>query len=166
MKRNRYRIVSVDPVILISGKIVLTKRAVDPFNGYWVLPGGRVEKNETVEQACIREAKEETGLDVKIVKMTGVYSSPKRDPRGTVAVAFLCTGKGKLKYAKEEATEIKLFDLKRLPKKLGFDHKKIIKDAIEHSLVALKIKEEETELRKKGKRLISEEEVKKKYCFK
>ncbi|MFH1256205.1 MAG: NUDIX hydrolase [Candidatus Diapherotrites archaeon] len=130
MNQNRYRIVSVDPIILIGKKIVLTKRAVDPYNGCWVLPGGRIEMNETVEQACMREAKEETGLKVKIVKMTGVYSSPKRDPRGTVAVAFLCSGKGKLRYAKEEASGIKLFDLEKLPKRLGFDHKKIIADAV------------------------------------
>ncbi|MBU4406392.1 MAG: NUDIX hydrolase, partial [Candidatus Altiarchaeota archaeon] len=84
---------TVDAVILDREKnsIVLVKRGIYPFEGMWALPGGFVEYKETVENATIREAKEETGLDIEIERMVGVYSDPERDPRGhTVAVTFLC----------------------------------------------------------------------------
>ncbi len=125
-----YRTVAVDAVIVQRGKVLLMKRNRYPWNGCWVVPGGRVEMDETCEQAVVREAKEETDLRVKIKRFLGVFSSPKRDPRGTVAVAFLCAPvSGKLTLCKEEASEIKWFSLKKLPAKMGFDHREIIKQA-------------------------------------
>ncbi len=124
------RPVCVDAVIVKGGNILLLRRNHDPFLGYWVLPGGYVEEDETVEEALVREIKEETGLDVRIVKLVGVFSGPDRDPRHTVSVAFLAIPKsGKLALNKE-ATEAKWFPIHKLPENIGFDHKEIIKEAI------------------------------------
>ena len=124
---------TVDAVILAKGrKVVLVRRKFNPFAGFYALPGGFVEYGETVEAACVRETWEETGLRVKIVRLLGVYSNPKRDPRGhTASVVFLCRpAGGKLKESTDETEGVKAFsrsELKRL--KLAFDHGKILKDA-------------------------------------
>ncbi len=122
---------TVDAVIVHNNGIVLIKRRNEPFKGHYALPGGFVEYGETVEEALVREAKEETGLEVKPVKLVGVYSGPDRDPRGhTVTVAFLCIGEGELK-AGDDAREVFVFPWKeamRLP--LAFDHREILKDAL------------------------------------
>ncbi len=122
---------TVDLVILYKGGIVLIKRLNAPYKDHWALPGGFVEYGEKVENAAIREAKEETGLDVELIKLIGVYSDPKRDPRGhTVTTAFLAKGKGVLRGG-DDAGEAKVFSFEELKEtKLAFDHEKIIKDAL------------------------------------
>jgi len=122
---------TVDLVILYNGGVVLVKRRNDPYKGYWALPGGFVEYGEKVEDAAVREAREETGLDVKLLKLIGVYSDPNRDPRGhTVTVAFLARGKGNLKGG-DDASEARVFKLDEIKNlKLAFDHKEIIEDAL------------------------------------
>ncbi|HDI74746.1 MAG TPA: NUDIX hydrolase, partial [Thermoprotei archaeon] len=78
-------LLAVDTVILTEdGAIVLIKRSKDPFKGYWALPGGFVEYGETVEEAAIREAFEETGIRIELLALVGVYSDPSRDPRGHI----------------------------------------------------------------------------------
>ncbi|HEY9207032.1 MAG TPA: NUDIX hydrolase [Candidatus Methanoperedens sp.] len=121
-------LLTVDALIIFEGKLVLIRRKNPPFKDQFALPGGFVEVGETVETAAAREAKEETGLDIKIVKLLGVYSDPLRDPRGhTVSVCFLAKGRGNLK-AGSDAKDTGLFSLNELPE-LAFDHKKIIEDA-------------------------------------
>jgi 8-oxo-dGTP diphosphatase len=72
-----------------TGRIALIRRRNDPFKNSYALPGGFVEAGETVESACIREVKEETGLDVSDLRLIGVYSEPRRDPRGhVISIAF------------------------------------------------------------------------------
>ena len=72
-----------------DGRIVLIRRQNDPFKDGYALPGGFVDIGETVEAACRREVLEETGLSVGALKLVGVYSDPRRDPRGhSVSVAF------------------------------------------------------------------------------
>ena len=121
---------TVDAVILDEGTIVLVKRANPPFKGMWALPGGFVECGETVEEAVVREANEETGLSVEIVRLLGVYSDPERDPRGpTVGTVFICRRIGGVLKADTDAKEVKEFSLKDLPP-LAFDHERIVSDAI------------------------------------
>ena len=122
-------VLTVDVVIYMDEGFVFVKRLNEPFKNFWALPGGIVEYGETVEEAAIREAKEETGLEVKLEKLIGVYSNPKRDPRGHyVSIAYLAKPvSGKLK-ASTDAKEVKVFSQK--PEKLAFDHEKIFEDAL------------------------------------
>ena len=119
---------TVDGVILENDEILLIKRKGEPFKGKWALPGGFVEYNEKVEDAVIREIKEETGLNAEIKELLGVYSDPKRDPRGhTVSIVFLLDIiNGEIKCG-DDACNAKFFNLKKLPD-LSFDHDIIIFD--------------------------------------
>jgi len=119
---------TVDGIIINKNKLVLIKRGRPPFKNRYALPGGFVEYNEQVEDAVIREMKEETGLKTAISGVLGVYSDPKRDPRGhTVSVVFeLDVVGGRLKSG-SDAKDVTLFSLEKLPK-LAFDHDKIMRD--------------------------------------
>lgn len=119
----------VDIVIPVdNGKIVLIKRANGPFEGAWALPGGFVEPGETVEEAAVREAAEETGLQIELESLIGVYSDPKRDPRGhNVSVAFLAHPvTGDVVPATDAAEAAALNPHEH---QLAFDHAAIISDA-------------------------------------
>src|SRR3989338_322423 len=120
-------LITVDIIIRYKGGIVLVNRAKEPFG--WSIPGGFVDFGETVEQAAIREAKEETNLDIDIDRQFHVYSDPKRDPRGThsVTVAIIANGKGTLK-AGDDAKDAEVFSLDQPLPKLAFDHNKILQD--------------------------------------
>ena len=121
--------IAVDGVWIKNGKILLIKRKNEPFKGKWALPGGFVEYGERVEDAVLREFQEEVGIKAKIKKLLGVYSDPKRDPRGhVISVVFLLEAEGEPK-AGDDAEDAKFFSLDNLPP-LAFDHEKIIKDAI------------------------------------
>ncbi len=123
---------TVDAVIKKDNSVILIKRKNNPFKGAWAIPGGFVEYNETVESAVVREAKEETGLDVKIEKLAGVYSDPKRDPRGhTVSVVFLCGIIGGKMKADTDASDVREFDINSLQGiELAFDHRKILREIL------------------------------------
>jgi len=133
---------TVDALITIQnnkGKlegIVLIERKYPPL-GY-ALPGGFVEIGETVEEAVIREAKEETNLDVLIDYMLGVYSDPNRDPRfHTVSVVFKCLARG-TPQGKDDAKKAFVFPLDNLPlEKVVFDHSKIILDFLKREYFEL-----------------------------
>lgn len=119
---------TVDIIIEYQQKIVLIKRKNDPFRDKYALPGGFVEIGETTEDAACREAKEETGLDIDIKALVGIYSDPARDPRGhTVSACYLASGSGTLS-AGTDAADVGLFDLDQIPK-LAFDHNRMISDA-------------------------------------
>lgn len=107
--------------------IVLVERRYEPL-GY-ALPGGFVEMGETVEEAVLREVKEETGLDAQIVKLLGVYSEPNRDPRfHVVSVVFVLDASGELRGG-DDAKRTVVFPIEDLPfDKIVFDHAKILKD--------------------------------------
>ena len=111
-----------------EGRVLLIRRGSDPYEGYWALPGGFVEVGETPEDAAAREAKEETGLDIEIVKLVGVYSDPDRDPRGhNVSCAYLARSAGDPRAA-SDAAEVSFRDPSTV--ELAFDHEKIIVDAL------------------------------------
>jgi 8-oxo-dGTP diphosphatase len=130
--KHGYRIATVDPVIIRDGKVLLQKRSFGRFKGFWVLPGGKVDSGEDTWSACVREAREETGLDISIVRMVGFYDDPQRDPeKNAVSMAFLCRPRDASQEPRpsREATEMKWFPMGKLPKKIGFDHARIISDA-------------------------------------
>lgn len=119
----------VDVVIPSEDGVVLIRRGSEPFEGQWALPGGFVEIGETVEQAAVREAAEETGLAVEIARLVGVYSEPERDPRGhNVSVAFLARVVGGQMRADTDASEVSVLDHRDV--ELAFDHRRIVDDAL------------------------------------
>lgn len=112
---------------------ILIKRKNDPYKDCWALPGGFVEYGESVETAAIREAKEETSIDVELEELVNVYSAPDRDPRGhTVTVAFTAKGDLKARKADSDAKDIGIFQSDELEEKdIAFDHAIIIKECLE-----------------------------------
>lgn len=122
----------VDIFVIKDGNVLLIKRASEPFKDEWMLPGGFIEMDEDATTAAKREAKEETGLDVELMGIIGVYSDPSRDSRGTVSIAYLAIPLNDiLKTQKNETSETKWYKLDELPK-LGCDHEKIVADALSY----------------------------------
>lgn len=119
----------VDVVIPSDEGVVLIRRGSDPYKGMWALPGGFAEVGETVENAAIREAKEETNLDVELERLVGVYSDPDRDPRShNVSVTFLARVTGGEPEAATDADEVDVLNPSDV--ELAFDHRKIIEDTL------------------------------------
>lgn len=106
--------------------IVLIERQNPPHG--WALPGGFVDYGESVETAAIREAKEETCLDIDLLEQFHVYSSPDRDPRQhTLSVVFIAKAIGEPQAA-DDAKTLKLFELWQFPNQLCFDHWQVLND--------------------------------------
>ncbi len=118
---------TVDVIIEFGpGEILLIQRANEPHG--WALPGGFVDYGETLEQAAVREAREETGLDIQLERQFHAYSDPARDPRQhTLTVVFLARGEGK-PVAADDAQNCGVFPVDELPSPLAFDHERIIND--------------------------------------
>lgn len=118
---------TVDIIIeMEKGDIVLIHRKNDPK--LWAIPGGFVDYGESLESAAVREAKEETSLDVYDMRQFHAYSDPKRDSRShNISVVFIAKGKGTPK-ASSDADDIGVFTKDNLPEELGFDHPQILDD--------------------------------------
>ena len=125
-KIEKHPIPTVDIIIEKNGNIILIKRENPPFG--WAIPGGFIELGETVEVAAEREAKEETGVNVKNLKQFGVYSDPERDPRFHAISCVFTAETGEEPKASSDAKEAKFFSKDALPDDIVFDHKKIIDD--------------------------------------
>jgi 8-oxo-dGTP diphosphatase len=120
-------LVTVDIIIETGGGIVLVRRRNPPPG--WALPGGFVDPGESVAQAARREAKEETGLDVDLTEILGVYSDPKRDPRGLYTVSTVLIGRADGRpFGGDDAAEARIVSLDALPSDIAFDHPTIIDD--------------------------------------
>jgi len=123
----RNPIPTVDIIIEIESKgIVLIKRKNPPYG--WAIPGGFVDYGESLEEAAIREAKEETNLDVKLIKQFHTYSDPKRDPRHhNISTVYIAKCEG-IPKAKDDAIEVGIFIKSNLPEEVAFDHRSILAD--------------------------------------
>jgi ADP-ribose pyrophosphatase YjhB (NUDIX family) len=118
-------LLTVDIIIEVSGGIVLIERKNPPPG--WALPGGFVDVGESLAQAAVREAREETSLEVTLTEQFFAYSDPKRDPRGaTASVVFLGRATGTPR-AEDDAKNIGVYALDALPE-LAFDHGQILDD--------------------------------------
>ena len=94
----------------------------------WAIPGGFVDYGESLEEAALREAKEETGLEVKNLKQFKAYSAPERDPRmHTISNVFIAQAEG-IPTAGDDAEKIKIFKQSNLTEKIAFDHREILND--------------------------------------
>ena len=118
---------TVDIIIEIdSNGIVLIKRKNPPYG--WAIPGGFVDYGESLEEAALREAKEETNLDVKLMKQFHTYSDPRRDPRyHTISTVYIAKANG-IPQAMDDAIEIRIFSESNLPDEIAFDHRSILND--------------------------------------
>jgi len=118
---------TVDIIIEVENRgIVLIKRKNPPHG--WALPGGFVDYGETLEQAAVREAKEETSLDVTLKGQLHTYSNPCRDPRfHTISTVFIGEAFGSPE-GKDDASEAKIFTSDSLPSPIAFDHLDILND--------------------------------------
>jgi 8-oxo-dGTP diphosphatase len=106
--------------------IVLIERANPPYG--WAIPGGFVDLGEIVEQAAVREAREEVGLDVRLIALLGIYSDPVRDSRGhTVTAVYVAQASG-MPEAADDAKNCRPFRLNELPENLAFDHAQVLAD--------------------------------------
>lgn len=122
---HRNPLPTVDIIIELDDSIVLIKRKNPPYG--WALPGGFVDYGESFEKAALREAKEETGLDVQNLTQFHTYSDPDRDSRfHTASTVFIGVASGK-PIAGDDAGEVDLFRKEKLPE-LAFDHAKILAD--------------------------------------
>lgn len=124
--RYANRGIAIDAIIVRDGQVLLIKRAREPAKDRWAFPGGHIDWDESVEEAVVREVKEETNLTVTSTKLLGVYSRPSRHPDQVIAVAYLVEISGQ-PQAGDDAAQAKYFPLSDLPP-LAFDHLKMIKD--------------------------------------
>jgi 8-oxo-dGTP diphosphatase len=113
-------------------QVLLIRRGREPFKGYWALPGGFVELDESLEATARRELQEETGLAVPDLDQIGAYGDPARDPRGRViSIAYLTFLHKKANIsvkAADDASQAAWFPVNNLPP-LAFDHDQILEDA-------------------------------------
>ncbi len=123
---HRNPVPTVEIIIQYAGGIVLIRRKNPPEG--WALPGGFVDYGESLEKAAVREAKEETGLDVELTRQLHTYSDPGRDPRRhTITTVYVALGTGRL-VAGDDALEAGVFQLETLPEPVVFDHRAILDD--------------------------------------
>ena len=117
---------TVDIIIIAENKIVLINRKNPPYG--WAIPGGFVDYGESLESAAVREAKEETSLDVSLLFQFHTYSEPGRDPRQhTISTVFVAEAGG-TPVAADDAADIGLFSRFNLPEPIAFDHFFILHD--------------------------------------
>jgi ADP-ribose pyrophosphatase YjhB (NUDIX family) len=138
-EKPRNPLLTVDIIIEVGGdQIVLIERKNPPYG--WALPGGFVDYGESLEKAALREAKEETSLDVTLTEQFYTYSDPSRDPRHhTVSTVFIARAGGEPKGG-DDARAARLFGEDHLPLALAFDHARILQDYFKFKKTGLRPK--------------------------
>jgi len=122
----RNPIPTVDIIIELDSGIVLIERKNEPFG--WALPGGFVDYGESLESAAVREAREETSLEISNLRLLGCYSDPSRDNRmHTITTVYVASCQG-IPCSGDDALNLEVFRLDSLPKQLCFDHARILAD--------------------------------------
>ncbi len=120
-------LLTVDIIIEVTGGGIVLIQRKNPPHG-WALPGGFVDYGESLERAALREAREETSLDVKLVEQFHTYSDPRRDPRHhTVSTVFIAAAQGTPRGA-DDAKVAQVFRQNELPRPVAFDHARILAD--------------------------------------
>lgn len=120
---------TVTGLIFWRGKLLLTKRAHPPFRDWWDLPGGFIDRGEDPRQALLREIKEETGLDVTIKKLFGVYSGTHPssfDPFHVISIVYIAAAKNAKLGAYDDVKESGWFDIRKLPSHVAFDSNRLV----------------------------------------
>jgi len=126
-QRHRTPVPAVDIIIEYQDQGVVLIRRLNPPLG-WALPGGFVEYGESLEAAAVREAREETGLEVHLLGQFHTYSDPRRDPRQhVITTVFVARGHG-TPQAADDARDLSVFAPEALPRELAFDHARILAD--------------------------------------
>lgn len=126
MRKYHNPIPTVDIIIELAQGIVLVSRKYPPFG--WALPGGFVDYGESLENAAIREAFEETGLAIALKRQFHTYSDPLRDGRQhTITTVFIAKAEG-IPCAGDDAAEVIICNSDSLPERIAFDHRQIIQD--------------------------------------
>lgn len=126
MQEHRNPLPTVDIIIEHGGGVVLIRRKNEPIG--WAMPGGFVDYGESLEDAARREAREETGLDVKLKRQMHTYSDPGRDRRfHTITTVYVAEGSGAL-MAGDDAGQAAVFGRDGLPQDIVFDHRAILED--------------------------------------
>jgi 8-oxo-dGTP diphosphatase len=126
LTRYQNPIPTVDIVIRCSGGVVLVERRHPPLG--WALPGGFVESGESLESAALREAREETGLNIRLLEQFFTYSDPRRDPRRhTITTVYLALAGG-TPVGGDDAAQARVWPWGGLPEVLCFDHGRILRD--------------------------------------
>ncbi|MBM4275053.1 MAG: NUDIX hydrolase [Deltaproteobacteria bacterium] len=126
-REHRNPVPTVDIIIEYQDRgVVLVKRGKPPWG--WALPGGFVDYGETLEEAARREAREETGLEVKLLGQFHAYSDPQRDPRQhAITMVFVARGYG-VPLAGDDAGDLAIFSPENPPEPMAFDHARILAD--------------------------------------
>jgi len=130
LKIYKNPIPTVDAIIHRYSSILLVKRKKDPYKNCFALPGGFVNEGETIEEAILGEVYEETSLEVYTIDILGVYSDPKRDPRGhmltVVFIVLVVKGNPTPGDDAQEISWIPTYKISEL--EIAFDHKLLIQD--------------------------------------
>jgi ADP-ribose pyrophosphatase YjhB (NUDIX family) len=127
VKEYRNPFPTADIIIEHEGGIVLILRRNEPRQ--WAIPGGFCDYGESLEAAAVREAREETGLDVELIEQFHTYSDPRRDPRQhNITTVYIARAIGGTLRAQDDAQDIGIFSEDNLPPQLAFDHDEILKD--------------------------------------
>ena len=114
-------------LVEMEGGIVLVLRGQAPFVGWWALPSGYIEADESVEQAAVRECKEETGLDVELLELFGVYSFPEGPVQSGIVIFYRARPVGGELEAGDDAQDAGVFPPDALPEKLAFrTHREVL----------------------------------------